>query len=85
MKHIYKRLLIVLLACLCAFSLVACAGGISSEEAEETILDFLAAIVAEDYTLAQSLLHPVKEVDLEGFFSALERNRALFRFFRRTL
>ena len=77
MKHIYKKLLIVLLACLCAFSLVACAGGISSEEAEETILDFLAAIVAEDYALAESLLHPVKDVDVETFFRDLEREEGV--------
>ena len=77
MKHIYKKLLIVLLACLCAFSLVACAGGITSQEAEETVLDFLAAIATEDYALAQSLLHPVKDVDLEVFFDDLEREEGV--------
>ena len=77
MKHLTKKLLLAFLACLCAFSLVACAGGISSEEAEETILDFLAAIVAEDYALAESLLHPVKDVDLEVFFNDLEREEGV--------
>lgn len=73
MKHLLKRALILLLACLCVFSLASCGNGIKGDEAKAFINDFFAAIVAEDYEKAESFLHPRRPADLEAFLLNVEK------------
>ncbi len=77
MKNNLRRIVIILLACACVCSLVACAGGIKTSEAKETIESFLEAVVAEEYEAAEALLHPIKEVDLKAFFLDMEKEEGV--------
>ena len=72
MKRTFRSLLLAVIACCCIFSLNSCGGGIAQSEAKEHIEGFLAAIVEEDYTKAQTFLHPERPADLENFFLKVE-------------
>ena len=69
MKHLFKKLLAITVACLCVCSLASCGNGIKGDEAKALINDFFVAIVAEDYDKAESFLHPERPADLEAFFT----------------
>ena len=71
MKHLFKKLLAITVACLCVCSLASC--GIKGNEAKALINDFFAAIVAEDYDKAESFLHPERPADLEAFLLNVEQ------------
>ncbi len=77
MKNIFKKMLIVTISCLCVFTLISCGNGISGDEAKAFINDFFAAIVAEDYTEAEALLHPERPADLEAFLLNIEKVRGI--------
>ena len=73
MKHLFKKLLAITVACLCVCSLASCGNGIKGDEAKALINDFFAAIVAEDYDKAESFLHPERPADLEAFLLNVEQ------------
>ena len=61
---------IVLSVCILLFS--SCSGGIKESEAKAHINEFFAAIVDEDYSNAENLLHPECPADLKEFFTSIE-------------
>ena len=73
MKHLFKKLLVITVACLCVCSLASCGNGIKGEEAKALVNDFFVAIVAEDYDKAESFLHPERPGDLEAFLLNIEQ------------
>ena len=73
MKHLFKKLLAITVACLCVCSLASCGNGIKGDEAKALINDFFVAIVAEDYDKAESFLHPERSADLEAFLLNVEQ------------
>ncbi len=73
MKCIFKKLSAITVACLLVFSLISCGNGINGDEAKAHINEFLAAVAAEDYDKAESLLHPERPKDLKAFFSTIEK------------
>ncbi len=72
MKKIFKNLLLFVLCMGCLFSFVSCSGGIKGDEAKAFIRDFFDAVVAEDYTQAETFLHPERPADLETFLQNIE-------------
>ena len=72
MKHFFRRILMILVTCLCIFSFASCGKGIRGDEAKAFINDFFAAVVAEDYDKAESFLHPERPADLETFLLNVE-------------
>lgn len=72
MKSVFKTILVVSMLCICVFCLVSCDNGIKRDEAKATINEFFAAVVAEDYDKAESLLHPERPAGAEAFFSKVE-------------
>ena len=77
MKQILKAILLLVLCSLLLLTAVACSGGIKGEDAKATVADFLAAIAAEDYAAAESLLHPERPAALEPFFLSVEEDEGL--------
>ena len=80
MKSIFSKTLVILLACICAFSLISCvngAKGINGDEAKAFISDFFAEIVAENYVEAESYLHPERPADLETFLLGIEEEESI--------
>ena len=73
MKSLFRNILLVSISCLFIFSFVSCGKGIKGDEAKAYINDFFAAIVAEDYDKAESLLHPERPADLEPFLLNVEK------------
>lgn len=73
MKHLLKKLLVITISCLFVCSLASCGNGIKGDEAKAFINDFFAAVVAEDYDKAESLLHPERPADLEAFLLSVEK------------
>ena len=73
MKHLFKKLLAIAVACLCVCSLASCGNGTKGDEAKALINDFFVAIVAEDYDKAESFLHPERPADLEAFLLNVEQ------------
>ncbi|MBQ3490660.1 MAG: hypothetical protein IJA86_08730 [Clostridia bacterium] len=72
MKKTFKNLLISMLCLGCLLSLASCSGGIKGDEAKAFIRDFFDAVVAEDYSKAETFLHPERPADLEKFFLNIE-------------
>ena len=72
MKRTFRNLLLAVIACCCILSLNSCGNRITQSEAKEHIEGFLAAIAEEDYTKAQTFLHPERPADLESFFLKVE-------------
>ena len=72
MKHVFKKILVITITCVFVCSLVSCGNGIKGDEAKAYINDFFAAVVAEDYDKAESLLHPERPADLETFLLNVE-------------
>lgn len=72
MKKIWKHLLISVLCLSCLFSFASCSGGIKGDEAKAFIRDFFDAVVAADYSQAETFLHPDRPGDLEAFFLNIE-------------
>ena len=77
MKHLFRRTIIALIACLCCFSFASCGNGIKGSEAKTTINDFFAAVSVEDYEKAEGLLHPDRPADLKDFFTYAETEKGL--------
>ncbi len=73
MKHLFRKALIILVACIFVFSFASCGNGIKGDEAKAFINDFFAAIVAEDYDKAEGFLHPERPADLETFLLNMEK------------
>ena len=70
-----KKIACIILAYMIVFSLSACSGGISGDEAKSHINGFLEKIEAEDYEAAEEFLHPERPADLQKFFVALENEK----------
>lgn len=77
MKHLFKKLLAITIACLFVFSLSSCGNGIKGDEAKAFINDFFSAVVAEDYDKAEEFLHPDRPADLETFFLNIEKKETV--------
>lgn len=75
MKNVFKKALVLVIACLCVFSLVSCGTAVKGDEAKALINDFFAAIVDEDYDKAEGFLHPDLSLDLEEFFLGVEESK----------
>lgn len=70
-----KKVASIFLILMFVFSLSACSGGISGDEAKSHINGFLEKIEAEDYEAAEEFLHPERPADLQEFFEALENKK----------
>ncbi len=70
-----KKVASIFLIFVFLFSLSACSGGISGDEAKSHINGFLEKIEAEDYEAAEEFLHPERPADLQEFFEALENEK----------
>lgn len=77
MKKAVTVALSLMLCFVCVASLVSCGGGIKGDEAKALINEFFAAITAEDYEKAASLLHPERPADLKTFFSGIEESEGV--------
>ena len=67
-----KKVVCIFLAFMIVFSLSACSGGISGDEAKSYINEFLGKVSSGDYKAAEELLHPERPADLREFFEAFE-------------
>lgn len=71
-----KKSLQILMLCIALstfiFLLSSCSEGIQGSEAKAHINEFFDAIVDEDYSKAESLLHPERPGDLKRFFDNIE-------------
>ena len=75
MKKMHRSMILAVLIFCCILPLAACSAGISGDEAKAHINEFLAAVAAEEYDKAESLLHPDLDADLEVFFrDIVEKN-----------
>ncbi|MBO5358677.1 MAG: hypothetical protein J6A78_05100 [Clostridia bacterium] len=70
-----KKVSYIFLVLMIVFSLSACSGGISGDEAKSHINGFLEKIETEDYAAAEEFLHPERPADLQEFFEALENEK----------
>ncbi len=70
-----KRFIGIILALVFVFSLCACSGGISGDEAKSHINAFFEKIEVEDYKAAEEFLHPERPADLQVFFETLENEK----------
>lgn len=70
-----KRYICIFLVIIFVFSLSACSGGISGNEAKLHIEGFFEKISSEDYKAAEKFLHPERPADLEEFFENLEKEK----------
>ena len=77
MKRLFRRTVVLFLACLCVFSFSSCKNGIKGDEAKAYINDFFAAIVDEDYDKAKSLIHPSINIDLEAYLLRVEQEEGI--------
>jgi hypothetical protein len=67
-----KKVVSIFLVIMFVFSLSACSGGISGDEAKSHINGFFEKIESEDYVAAEEFLHPERPADLQVFFEALK-------------
>ena len=70
-----KKVVSIFLVLIFVFSLTACSGGISGDEAKSHINGFLEKIEVKDYKAAEEFLHPERPADLEEFFENLEKEK----------
>lgn len=70
-----KNTIFTIVLCLCIFLLTACKGGIKGSEAKAYINDFFIAVADEDYSKAETMLHPERPADLENFFVNIEKEK----------
>ncbi len=77
MKKILQNFIFTIVLCSCSFVLSSCKGGIQGSEAKAHINEFFAAIVDEDYSKAETLLHPERPDDLENFFLNVEEEKSI--------
>ncbi|MBQ7107325.1 MAG: hypothetical protein IJN93_07435 [Clostridia bacterium] len=77
MKKMLKNTIFTIVLCLCIFLLTACKGGIKGSEAKAYINDFFIAVADEDYSKAETMLHPERPADLENFFVNIEKEKSI--------
>lgn len=77
MKKLLQNLTFIIILCFCMVLFSSCSGGIKSSEAKAHINEFFAAIVDEDYSKAETLLHPERPADLESFFLNVEVEKGI--------
>ena len=77
MKKLLRNLMLCIVLFAFIFLLTSCSGGIKGSEAKAHIDDFFAAIVDEDYSKAESLLHPERPADLKGFLAGVEEEKSI--------
>ena len=70
-----KKVASVFLILMFVFSLSACSGGISGDEAKSHINGFFEKVSSEDYEAAEGFLHPERPADLQEFFVSLENEK----------
>ena len=67
-----RKIVCIFLVVVIVFSLSACSGGISGDEAKSHINDFFEKVSSEDYEAAEEFLHPERPADLKEFFENFE-------------
>ncbi len=72
MKKGWMIIALAMAFCLCMISLASCSARVTREETQTLTNDFLAAITAEDYEKAQSLLHPDLTDDVKSALQGIE-------------
>ena len=72
-----KKCLSILLCLAMAVCLVACSGGINTDEAKAHITSFLEAVEQADYEATKTYLHPDRPADLATFFANVESKEGL--------
>lgn len=72
-----KRVLLLFVTVITAFSLLACSGRIKGDDAKVHINGFFDAIENEDYELATTYLHPERPADLRAYFENIENKEGL--------
>ena len=77
MRKLLRSFSCILILCLCMFLLSSCKGGIQGSEAKAHVNEFFAAIVNEDYSEAETLLHPERPAELESFFLDVEEEKGV--------
>lgn len=77
MKKLLHSVTFMLILCSSIFLLSSCKGGIQSSEAKAHINEFFTAIVDEDYSKAETLLHPERPAELESFFLSIEEEKGV--------
>ena len=70
-----KKVVSIFFVLMFVFSLSACSGGISGDEAKSHINDFFEKVSSADYEAAEEFLHPERPADLQEFFVALKNER----------
>ncbi len=76
MKGLFKRILLITVACACVFSLGSCFD-MKEEETKAFIDDFFTLIVNENYDKAEEFLHPDHPADLKAFFLNVEESKGI--------
>ena len=77
MRKLLHSFTCILILCLCMFLLSSCKGGIQGSEAKAHVNAFFAAIVDENYSEAETLLHPERPAELESFFLNVEEEKGI--------
>ena len=77
MKKLLRNILFCVALSACVFLLASCGGGIKGADAKAHIQEFFAAIGSEDYSKANSLLHPERPADLKSFFESIEAAKSI--------
>lgn len=72
MKKLLRNIVFCIVLSVCILLFSSCSGGIKGSEAKAHINEFFAAIVDEDYSNAENLLHPERPADLNEFFASIE-------------
>lgn len=70
-----KKIVSLFLAFSLVFTLSACSGGISGDEAKSHVEGFLEKVSSEDYKGAEGFLHPERPADLKTYFTGIEKER----------
>ena len=72
MKKLFISITLAVIACLCMFSFTSCVESMIQDKEKAFINDFFAAISDENYSEAETFLHPERPADLETFFLNVE-------------
>ena len=77
MKKTLRNMMLVIILLVFTFTLVSCGTGIKAADAKDLINEFFTAIVDEDYSKAETLLHPERPAELESFFLSIEEEKGV--------
>lgn len=77
MKKLLQNMIFCIVLCASVFLLASCSRGLRGAEVKAHINEFFAAIVAENYSKAEDLLHPECPADLKNFFNDMEEAKSI--------